>query len=138
MPQETDLNELRERLAVSESKIAAHAEVLTEMKEAVKGINNSLHTLTRLEERAEAHRSEQAHTRQLLLNEERERKEQSKLHGQRIGTLEGIIHDVDVDTKMNSHGRGMIEHWAPVITAALAGPVSAIIINLFMAARVAE
>lgn len=118
-----NVNELRERVAVTEATLKAHDEMLKEMRDAVKGIDSSLHSLTRLEERAVNHHEQQSYTRKMLLEESQERKVQIEEVSRRINDIELLLSDLDGKTVLNSHGRDLWERYMPIIVAAVIGPV---------------
>lgn len=143
-----EINVLRERVAVTEATLRAVNDTLGEMKDAVVGINASLHVLTRLEERIVALHEHNSTTRQLIIEERKERRdeivtveqhikdervlrqEQAGAFGERIGNLEILMGEVDNQTTLNSHGRGMWEKVIPILVAAIIGPALTIFLTL--------
>ena len=127
-----DLHELRERVAVTEATLKAHREMLEEVRDAVNGINASLHTLTRLEERALAHQEGQSTTRQMVLDEATARGKKDVEHESRLENIELILGNLSTDTRVNSHNREFFEKNGPLILAALLGPITALVLALLV------
>ena len=131
-----EIRELRERVAVSEATIKAHAEVLDEVKDAVKGINASLHSLTRLEERAIAIQENQTNMKEAIKNETADRKEMAESFGRRIGDVELMLSSVGTTTAINEHGRTMQEKILPPLLAAVAAAVLSVGFTLLFSGSV--
>jgi len=125
-----DINNLRERVAVTEANVKSHADMLSEMKEAVVGINASLHALTRLEERLVSSYEYNQTTRQMLTDDRQARREQSQSFGERIGNLEILMGEVNNQTTLNSHGRTIWEKYLPLAIATVIGPTVTVFLTL--------
>lgn len=125
-----EIRELRERVAISEATLKAHAEVLDEVKDAVKGINASLHSLTRLEERALAIQENQMTIRDALKDEAASRKDMAESFGRRIGDVELMLSSVGTTTAINEHGRTMQEKIIPPLITAVVASIISVILTL--------
>lgn len=115
--------EVRERLATAEATLRAHGELLRGINDNVSGINASLHSLTRLEERAEAHREQQAAMQAYIADEIQNRKAQAESYGERLGAIEAVLNGIGVKTELNSKGRDIFEKWFPAGVALIAAPL---------------
>jgi hypothetical protein len=111
--------ELRERIAVAEATLKSHADILKEMRDAVVGINTTLHTLTRLEERVIAFQRQHDNTQTLIKQEVTNREKQAESYGRRLGDIETVLNTVGTDTTMNNHGRELIERWFPAAVSVI-------------------
>lgn len=125
-----EIHELRERVAVSEATLKAHAEVLDEVKDAVKGINASLHSLTRLEERAIAIQENQTNMKEAIKSETADRKEMAESFGRRIGDVELMLSNIGETTAINEHGRTMQEKIIPPLITAVVASIISVILTL--------
>lgn len=115
-----DINNLRERVAVAEATLRSHQDLLKEVRDAVLGINTSLHILTRLEERVIKHQEADEDLKQRLQYEREERSQQAQAFGERIGNLEILLGEVNNQTTLNSHGRNLMERLLTPTGAAIA------------------
>lgn len=126
-----EIHDLRERVAVTEATVRTHGEMLEEMKDAVKGINASLHTLTRLEERAITAQEMNSATRQLIVDEKSACEKRTGIAQKKLETLEAIVTQQVVDTSVNSHGRTFWERTTLPMIAAVLGPILAVALTLW-------
>lgn len=113
--------QMRERLAVAEATLKAHGVLLEEVRDALKGINISLHTLTRLEERTVSGHEQQSQTRRLIVEETQARKRENEISDARIHALEELVSAISEKTGLNSHGRALWEMVALSVFSAAAG-----------------
>lgn len=128
---ESNVNDLRERVAVTEATVRSHGEMLEEMKDAVKGINSSLHTLTRLEERAVSAQEMNSATRQMIVEEKTACEKRTGIAQKKLESLEAILTDQVVSTSVNSHGRTFWEKTTLPMIAAVLGPILAVALTLW-------
>jgi len=125
--------ELRERIAVAEATLKSHGEMLKEMRDAVVGINATLHQLTRLEERVIAFQRQHDNTQTLIKQEVANREKQAESYGRRLGDIETVLNAVGTDTTMNNHGRELLERWFPAAVSVIVASAT----SYFIATEVA-
>lgn len=116
------MQQLRERVAVAETDIRWAKDILVQVHEAMSGINDSLHVLTKLEERVVSHQEYNAATRGMIMQEREERQQEESRHAERIGNLEILMGELNSQTSVNTHGRDVWERFAiPAASAVLSG-----------------
>lgn len=98
-------NYLRERVSALEAVVGYHKEMLSEVRDAVSGINNSLRLLTNIEAQMLSVQESNVESRQRLIKVEED-----------LVTLKSNM-------SINTHERTRWERWWPVLVAAVLGPV---------------